>query len=148
MHDSLRCLDQGLILSKGFNSILLCHQRQWHCRTLCKALLLLIYAHLFERGLGLGAGQSSHCVILQALAPSPISNLNRSSFHSVYMSMVALMASLCPGPTLAGRASAKLRHMPSKRVNPWGVLRLEYRGTSTCSQIPPVFVRQSKPIFQ
>ncbi len=71
----------------------------------------------------LGAGQSSHGVMLHALAPSSISNFNRSSCHSVYMLMVALMASLWPGPTLAGRASAKLRHMPGHiHVSFWGCL--------------------------
>ena len=58
--------------------------------------------------------QSSHGVILQSLAPSPISNFSRSSFHSVYISLVALMASLCPGPELAGLASAALRHIPGQ----------------------------------
>ena len=63
--------------------------------------------------------QLSQDVILHSRAPSPISNLRRSSFHSVYMSMVARLASLWPGPRLAGRASAKSRHMPG-----WGVVRL------------------------
>ena len=68
--------------------------------------------------------QLSHDVILHVLAPSPISNLSRSSFHSVYMSIVALLASLWPGPRLAGRASAKSRHMPGG-----GVLKcLEFLG--------------------
>lgn len=61
--------------------------------------------------------QLSQDVILHVLAPSPISNLSRSSFHSVYMSMVALLASLWPGPRLAGRASAKSRHMPGEGVS-------------------------------
>ena len=63
---------------------------------------------------GCGNVQSSHDVMLQSLAPSPISNFSRSSFHSVYMSLVALMASLCPGPALAGLASATLRHIPGQ----------------------------------
>ena len=77
------------------------------------------------RKLERGAGQSSHGVMLHVLAPSPISSLNRSKFNSVYMLMLALMASLCPGPTLAERASAELHHMPRHIVNFWGVLLLE-----------------------
>ena len=68
--------------------------------------------------------QSSHGVMLHVVALSPISNLNRSSFHSVYMLAVAFMASLWPGPTLAGRASAMSRHMPGpKNVNVWNFCR-------------------------
>ena len=69
-----------------------------------------------------GAAPSSHGVILHPLAPSSISNFSRSSFHSVYMSLVALMASLCPGPELAGLASAALRHIPGQEV-------VSYRGS-------------------
>lgn len=65
--------------------------------------------------------QSSHGVILHVAAPSPISKRNRSSFHSVYMSIVALMASLWPGPTLAGRASAMLRHIPKRWSTSWNL---------------------------
>lgn len=61
--------------------------------------------------------QSSHDVMLHDAAPSPISKRSRSSLHSVYMSLVARAASLWPGPTLAGRASAMSRHIPKSLVN-------------------------------
>lgn len=73
--------------------------------------------------------QSSHGVILHVAAPSPISKRNRSSFHSVYMSIVALMASLWPGPTLAGRASAMLRHIPKRWSTSWNLPAVEEMDT-------------------
>ena len=92
------------------------HQHPWEPCTQRNAF------HAQAECSGRGAAQSSHGVILQPLAPSSISNLSRSSFHSVYMSLVALMASLCPGPELAGPASATLRHIPGQKENRQSVI--------------------------
>ena len=90
--------------------------------------------------------QFSHGVILHDAASSPISNFKRSNSHSVYMLMVALVASLCPGPTLAARASAKLRHMPGGSVP---IVADVLRGVGhTCGQVSSVLVWYSKPILQ
>ena len=55
--------------------------------------------------------------MLHLLTPSSITMAKRSIFHSVYMLEVALVAALCPGPTLPGLASSCLRHMPVSIVS-------------------------------